>query len=204
MFLVFLHFVACYFVDIHKSQEMPNVSARNAETENYEYAIIQNVYGMAADEQPAARQKVIARWTERQMTTSFIPLSLLLLLIAGCRPDLVVEKISYDSKAGTVTATIKNIGHADAPGFLVYFNADEDSGSESNGPQVSRFVRGLANDQSVTLPPAEFAPLAKPENNFLRRVYQVTVIIDPENTAKESKEGNNDKSIPCRFSRHEG
>ncbi len=134
------------------------------------------------------------------MKRSVIPLSLLLLLIAGCRPDLVVEKISSDSAAGTVTATINNIGNADAGGFLVYFNAEEDPGSESYFPRVSRSVPGLAKGQSLTLPPAQFGPLTGPDNNA-RRIYQVTVVIDPENTVKESKEWNNDKSIPFHFPR---
>ena len=127
-----------------------------------------------------------------------ILLSLLVLGAAGCRPDLVVENVSSDIAAGTVTATIKNIGSADADGFLVYFNADEDPESESY-MQVSRSVPGLARGRSLTLAPAKFTPIPGQKNNFRRKIYQVTVIVDPENSVKELREGNNDKSIPCHF-----
>lgn len=118
----------------------------------------------------------------------------LFLVIAGCTPDLTVENIIWDNNAKTATATVKNIGNADSGNFLVYFNGDENPVSQNYRPQVTHSVPNLLKGRSITLT-ADFAPLARPENNLLRNIYQITVIADPKSMVKESTETNNTKSI---------
>lgn len=127
----------------------------------------------------------------------FVPM-ILLFIVAACKPDLIVENVSWDNTAKTATAIVKNIGKADAGNFLVYFNGDENPVSQNYRPQVRQEVSSLAQGQSITLT-APFGPLARQENNFLRHVYQITVIADPKNMIIESNEGNNTKSIPVHI-----
>jgi subtilase family serine protease len=132
------------------------------------------------------------------VNAKIIVLMILLFVVVGCKPDLAVENVGWDSPTKTATATIKNIGKADAGNFMVYFNGDENPVSQNYRPQVSHSAPGLPKGQSITLT-APFGPLARPENNYLRNVYQITVLADPKNTVKEANEGNNSKSIPVQI-----
>ncbi|VAX32735.1 hypothetical protein MNBD_NITROSPIRAE02-1490, partial [hydrothermal vent metagenome] len=89
---------------------------------------------------------------------------------------------------------IANIGNKDAGTFMVYFNGDEDPESPNHRPQVRYNIPGLAKGAAITLD-ADFAPLAHPDNNYLRNVYKITVLVDPKGMVKESNENNNVKEF---------
>lgn len=124
--------------------------------------------------------------------------ALMLLLVffcAGCKPDLVVNKVDVIWDAGNkrAVAEIANIGCRDAGRFPVYFDGDESPVSPRDLPQRILYVPGLAKGATVTLD-ADFAPLARPTNYNLTNVYQVTVTVDPKNIINESNETNNRKT----------
>lgn len=122
----------------------------------------------------------------------FIPL----FVFVGCEADLTVKdgEVNWDATNKKAKAEIANIGNKDAGNFLVYFNGDEDPVSPNRRPQVSHDVPGLAKGESIILE-ADFAPLAHPDNDSLRNVYQITVIADPKEMVKEKNENNNVKEL---------
>jgi len=127
-------------------------------------------------------------------TTAFALLLLVLLVaLAGCKPDLTVTntQVTWDTTAKKARATIANVGTKDAGPFLVYFNADENPVSQNYRPQVTHNVTGLAKGESIVLQ-ADFAGLARPENSYLRNVYRITVIADPKGMVDEANENNNE------------
>lgn len=118
-------------------------------------------------------------------------------LLSGCATDLAVQDVTvqWEATFKQAQATVVNLGSLDAGEFLVYFNGDEFPESQNHRPQVRKTVQSLAAGASVILE-ADFAPLAHSDNEFLDRVYQVTVTADPKGTVSESNEGNNKDSVP--------
>ena len=100
-----------------------------------------------------------------------------------------------DAADKEATAVIANIGNRDAGAFMVYFNGEESPVSPNRRPQVRHRVDGLAKGESITLE-ADFAPLAHPDNNNLRNVREICVLVDPKHTVEESNENNNDRCVP--------
>ncbi len=126
----------------------------------------------------------------------FTLLLILMFVFVGCKPDLAVKdlNVTWDDTNKEATAEIANIGNKDAGEFMVYFNAEEDPVSPNYRPQVSHRVDGLARGTSLILE-ADFAPLARPENNYLGNVYKILVLVDPKNIVEESNENNNEKEV---------
>ncbi len=116
--------------------------------------------------------------------------------LVGCAPDLVVKNldVTWNAVEKKASAEIANIGNKDAGTFMVYFNGDEDPESPNHRPQVSYNIPGLAKGAAITLD-ADFAPLAHPDNDYLRNVYKITVLVDPKGMVKESNENNNVKEV---------
>ncbi|MEC4684784.1 MAG: CARDB domain-containing protein [Nitrospirota bacterium] len=116
--------------------------------------------------------------------------------LVGCAPDLVVKNldVTWNAVDKKASAEIANIGNKDAGTFMVYFNGDEDPVSPNYRPQVRYNIPGLAKGAAITLD-ADFAPLAHPDNDYLRNVYKITVLVDPKGMVKESNENNNVKEV---------
>jgi len=127
---------------------------------------------------------------------NFVFALLPLFAFVGCAPDLVVKNldVTWDAANKKAEAKIANIGNRDAGDFMVYFNGDENPVSPNRRPQVRHNVPGLAEGASTILD-AHFGPLAHPDNNNLRNVYKITVLVDPKGMVKESNENNNVKEV---------
>ncbi|MCK4250969.1 hypothetical protein KAX97_05955 [candidate division WOR-3 bacterium] len=125
-----------------------------------------------------------------------LALVLFMCAFVGCKPDLVVKNVgvTWDDTHKKATAEIVNIGSANAGEFMVYFNAEEDPVSPNYRPQVRHRVDGLARGTSLILE-ADFAPLARPENNYLGNVYKILVLVDPKNMVDEIREDNNQMTM---------
>jgi hypothetical protein len=122
--------------------------------------------------------------------------------LAGCKPDLVVNipSVVWTSDEKQATLVVSNVGTAAAGAFLVYANADENPESRNHRPQVTHQVLGLAKGATVTLP-SDFAPLAHPDNAYLGNVFNISALVDPKNTVKESNEHNNSAGMALSFRR---
>ncbi|NOY39406.1 MAG: hypothetical protein GXO95_04045 [Nitrospirae bacterium] len=134
---------------------------------------------------------------KRMKVLSFI--FILSVALVGCAPDLVVKNldVTWNAVEKKARAEIANIGNKDAGTFMVYFNGDEDPVSPNHRPQVRYNIPGLAKGAAITLD-ADFAPLAHPDNDYLRNVYKITVLVDPKGMVKESNENNNVKEFMLR------
>ena len=118
----------------------------------------------------------------------------ILLLFIGCTPDLTVDKLEvvWDGPEKKAKAEITNIGRRNAAEFMVYFDGEENPASSNYRPQVRHNIPSLAAGGSIVLE-ADFAPLARPENNNLENVKKIRLIVDPKDMVKESNENNNEK-----------
>jgi len=112
--------------------------------------------------------------------------------LVGCAPDLMVSdlKVTWNDTEKMAVAEISNTGKEDAGAFTVHFNGDELPVSSNWRPQVIHSLPGLTQGESIVLE-ANFGPLAHPDNMNLANVYQVSVLVDPNNMVEESNEGNN-------------
>ncbi|HBG27181.1 MAG: hypothetical protein A2Y10_07400 [Planctomycetes bacterium GWF2_41_51] len=121
------------------------------------------------------------------------------LYIAGCSPDLKIEKfdIDWDEHNKKVNARIENTGGEGTGPFLVHFAAEEEPVSPTHSPLIVKEVKGLGKKEYVNLT-ADFAPLARPENVNLANVKKILIVVDPTGLIKESDEKNNikSKSVP--------
>lgn len=115
----------------------------------------------------------------------------MLAALAGCA-DLRVSgtQLVWQDGLRLAATTVSNGGLAASPATALYFDGNENPESQNYRPQVQAEVPALAPGQSVTRL-ADFAPLARPENEFLGRVHGVTVRVDPKNLVRESSESNN-------------
>lgn len=120
-----------------------------------------------------------------------------LMFLVGCKPDLTVQSaaVTWNATTKKATARIANIGQAHAGRFMLYFDGEEEPVSSNYRPQVSFTIDGLAKGQTLERV-ADFAPLARPENDSLRRIYMIRVAVDPKNMVIESNESNNVREVP--------
>jgi len=117
-----------------------------------------------------------------------------LISLLGCAPDLYVRHlgVTWDEPNKNVEAEIENRGGKDAGSFSVHIKAVEDPESIRHKPEINIDVAGLAKNKITTVN-ADLAPLAHPDNDNLGNVHTIRVVVDPDNTVKESKENNNVK-----------
>ena len=127
----------------------------------------------------------------------FLVVSVCLLFMAGCKPDLMVSDLDviWDDTTKKAFAEISNIGNANAGAFMVYFNAEEDPVSPNHRPQIRLRLADLEKGASIELT-VDFSSLAHPDNQQLGNVYRIKVMVDPKNEVVESNENNNSRLSP--------
>ena len=114
----------------------------------------------------------------------------------GCAPDLTVRHlgVNWDEANKKAKAEIRNKGNKNAGSFKVHIKGVEIPESSTHKPELSFDVARLNKGDTISLE-ADFAPLSHPDNNNLVNVQKIRVVADPENSVKESSEGNNVKEI---------
>ena len=91
------------------------------------------------------------------------------------------------------------MGNKESGSFIVYINPDENPESNNHRPQFRKEIESLVPGATshITLNTNDFIEKMHIDNDSLRRVYQITIMVDPKGMVEESNENNNEAT--CDF-----
>lgn len=123
-----------------------------------------------------------------------------LFALGGCA-DLAVTSmhVVWNDQIKLAAATVTNSGQVASEATMLYFDGNESPTSPNYRPQVTWGIGPLTPGQSV-IRLADFAPLARPENQSLGNVFAITARVDPNNVVRETNENNNARKQAVRGS----
>lgn len=135
---------------------------------------------------------------------SVLLLAITLLVLTGCKPDLVVEEGEIDFSMQTVKVKVKNIGNKNAGPHLTYIEINEVGAADAIKPQsqFSANVSGIPAGNSWTSDPIPFSSFSSPRGLGLSTLTTANLVVraDAKNMVRESNEVNNIYSADFNYS----
>ncbi len=122
-------------------------------------------------------------------------LAMVVLISAGCKPDLVVESAEIDFDAQIVNVIIANIGDKDAGNHLTYIEINQVDAPHSAKPeaQYRANISGIAKGETWDSGPISFDKFSTRPTIDLNSLITANLVVraDAKDMVKESDENNN-------------